>query len=141
MGRPTLVVPEGATTLGAEHVVIGWKDTREARRAVRDAMPFLQQATRVTVVEACGPNGEKAALGRLDDVARYLWRHRIECGPKVMVRQEGSGAAQLIQIAQQERADLFVTGAYGHSRLGEWIFGGMTRHLLTGSPICCLMSH
>ena len=48
MGRPTLVVPDGVSTLRAEHVVIGWKDTREARRAVYDALPLLQAATRVT---------------------------------------------------------------------------------------------
>ena len=58
-----------------------------------------------------------------------------------MLEQKGSGARQLIRIAQEERADLLVTGAYGHSRLGEWIFGGMTRELLAESPICCLMSH
>ena len=50
MGRPTLVVPDGVSTLRAEHVVIGWKDTREARRAVYDALPLLQGATRVTIV-------------------------------------------------------------------------------------------
>jgi nucleotide-binding universal stress UspA family protein len=141
MGRPILVVPEGVNSLRAEHIVIGWKDTREARRAVRDALPFLQEATRVTIVEACGPGEEKTALGRLDDVARYLSYHRINAGPKVMLEQKGSGAQQLIRIAQEERADLLVTGAYGHSRLGEWIFGGMTRELLAASPICCLMSH
>ena len=53
-----------------------------------------------------------------------------------MVRQEGSGAAQLVEIAQEERADLVL-----RSRLGEWAFGGMTRELLSSSPICCLMSH
>jgi nucleotide-binding universal stress UspA family protein len=58
-----------------------------------------------------------------------------------MLEQKGSGAEQLIRIAQEERADLLVTGAYGRSRLGEWIFGGMTRELLAASPICCLMSH
>jgi len=141
MGRPTLVVPEGVNSLSAEHIVIGWKDTREARRAVRDALPFLQEATRVTIVEACKPGDEKTALGRLDDVARYLSYHRIKGGPKVMLEQKGSGAQQLIRIAQEERADLLVTGAYGHSRLGEWIFGGMTRELLAASPFCCLMSH
>jgi nucleotide-binding universal stress UspA family protein len=141
MGRLTLVVPEKADSLRAEHIVIGWKDTREARRAVRDALPFLQRATRVTIVEACGPGEEKTALGRLDDVARYLAHHSIKGGPKVMLEQKGSGAEQLIQIAQKERADLLVTGAYGHSRLGEWIFGGMTRELLATSSICCLMSH
>ena len=60
VGRPTLVVPEDASfSLRAEHVVIGWKDTREARRAVRDALPFLQQATRVTIVEGVGPVKKK----------------------------------------------------------------------------------
>jgi nucleotide-binding universal stress UspA family protein len=141
LGRPTLVVPEGVNALRAEHVVIGWKDTREARRAVRDALPFLHQATRVTVVEACGPGEEKSALDRLDDVGRYLMNHRIKAGPKVMLEQKGSGAEQLLRIAREERADLLITGAYGHSRLGEWIFGGMTRELLATSPICCLMSH
>jgi nucleotide-binding universal stress UspA family protein len=58
-----------------------------------------------------------------------------------MLEQKGSGAEQLIRVAQEERADLLVTGAYGHSRLGEWIFGGMTRELLATSSICCLMSH
>ena len=93
---------------------------------MRDALPFLHRATRVTVVEACGP-GEKSALDRLDDVGRYLMNHRIKAGPKVTLEQKGSGAEQLLRIAREERADLLITGAYGHSRLGEWIFGGMTR--------------
>lgn len=141
IGRPTLVVPEEVQKLQAEHVVIGWKDTREARRAVWDALPFLHEATRVTIVEICGPGEEKSALENIDDVARYLMRHRINSGPRVMLHKEGSGAAQLIRLAQDERADLLVTGAYGHSRLGELIFGGMTRDLLATTPICCLMSH
>jgi nucleotide-binding universal stress UspA family protein len=140
LGRPALVVPDGVNALRAEHIVIGWKDTREARRAVRDAIPLLQQARHVTIVEACGRDEEKAASDRLDDVARYLSHHRIEVIPRVMLGK-GSGAEQLIQIARVERADLLVTGAYGHSRLGEWIFGGLTRELLASSPICCLMSH
>jgi nucleotide-binding universal stress UspA family protein len=141
MGRPALVVPDGVSSVGAEHVVIGWKDTREARRAVQDALPFLREATRVTIFEAYGPDEEKSALARLHDVARYLTRHRIKTGPVVMAKKEGSGASQLLQVAKDERADLIVAGAYGHTRLGEWIFGGMTRELLSTSPICCLMSH
>jgi nucleotide-binding universal stress UspA family protein len=58
-----------------------------------------------------------------------------------MLAQRGSGAEQLIAAAREERADLLVTGCYGHSRLGEWMFGGMTRELLATSPVCCLMSH
>jgi nucleotide-binding universal stress UspA family protein len=140
-GRPTLVVPDGVGALRAEHVVIGWKDTREARRAVRDALPFLQRATRVTIVESCPLGEDQTALARLDDVARYLSYHRVDTGSRVMLEQRGSGAEQLIRIAQEDGADLLVTGAYGHSRLGEWMFGGMTWELLATSPICCLMSH
>src|SRR3974390_2367725 len=70
-GRPVLIVPDGVSSLRAEHVVIGWKDGREARRAVQDALPFLHEATRVIICEACGPGEEQSALGRLDDVARY----------------------------------------------------------------------
>jgi nucleotide-binding universal stress UspA family protein len=77
----------------------------------------------------------------MDDVARYLNRHRITGGPRVILHRDGSAAALLIRLAQDEGADLLVTGAYGHSRLGEWIFGGVTHELLATSPICCLMSH
>jgi nucleotide-binding universal stress UspA family protein len=141
LGRPTLVVPDGIGSLSAEHVVIGWKDTREARRAIQDSLPLLHEATRVTIVEICRAGEEEAAQANIDDVARYLGRHRIQSGPRIILHQEGSGAAQLIRLAREEHADLLVKGAYGHSRVGEWIFGGMTRDLLATSPICCLMSH
>jgi len=140
-GRPTLVASEGVTVLRADHIVIGWKDTPEARRVVRDALPFLQEATRVTIVEICASGEESAARERMDDVARYLNRHHITGGPHVILHRDGSPATLLIRLAQDEGADLLVTGAYGHSRLGEWIFGGVTHELLATSPICCLMSH
>jgi nucleotide-binding universal stress UspA family protein len=140
-GRPVLVVPEGISSLRAEHVVIGWGDTREARRAVQDALPFLHEARRVTIAEICGSGKEETAGRHIDDVGGYLGRHRIKSGPKVILHQKGSAAAQLIHLAQEEGADLLVTGAYGHSRLGEWFFGGVTRELLASSPVCCFMSH
>ena len=141
VGRPTLVVPEGVSVLRADHIVIGWRDTREARRAVRDALPFFREATRVSIVEICAPGEEGAAQENMNEVVRYLNHHRIIGGPRIILHQNGSGAALLIRLAQEEGADLLVTGAYGHSRLGEWIFGGLTRELLATSPICCLMSH
>ena len=141
LGRPALVVPDEVSSLLAENVVIGWKDAREARRAVLDAIPFLYEATGVTIAEICLRGDEDAAQARLDDVARYLGDHRIKTKDRVILHEHGSGAAQLIRLAQDEHADLLVTGAYGHSRLGEWIFGGVTRDLLATSPICCLMSH
>ncbi len=140
-GRPILVVPDAVKSLQAEHVVIGWKDTREARRAVLDALPFLHDAKRVTVIEICENEQLEAARLRLDDVVRYLARHRIKAEGRAERRLRGSGADRIIELAQDEDADLLVTGAYGHSRLNEWIFGGMSHDLLTSSPICCLMSH
>jgi|RhiMethySRZTD1v2_1073278.scaffolds.fasta_scaffold15411_9 nucleotide-binding universal stress UspA family protein len=140
-GRPVLFVPDKVTSFQGDHVVIGWKGTREARRVLCDALPFLHEASRVTIAEICDAGGEDDARARIDGVARYLARHRIKAGPKVILHRDGSVAAQLIRLAEEEAADLLVTGAYGHSRLGEWIFGGVTHDLLASSPICCLMSH
>jgi nucleotide-binding universal stress UspA family protein len=139
-GRPFLVVPAAVKSLAADHIVIGWKNTREARRAVQDALPFLHQAKRVTILEICEKNQMDTARHHVDDVVRYLAQHRIIAQRRVELQARGSGADQIVGLAEDERADLLVTGAYGHSRLNEWIFGGMTRDLLTSSPICCLMS-
>lgn len=141
LGRPALLVAPGVASLRAEHVVVAWKDAREARRAVLDALPFLRAAKRVSVVEVCARNQERNALARIDDVVRYLARHRINADPRPILHRDRSDADHLFQFALDEGADLLVTGAYGHSRLGEWIFGGMTRSILESCPLCCLMSH
>jgi hypothetical protein len=99
MGRPTLVVPDGLSVLRADHVVIGWKDTREARRAVHDALPFLCKASRVTIVEICESGKEAAAQERMDDLVHYMNRHRISGGPRVILHRDGSAAALLIRLA------------------------------------------
>lgn len=140
-GRPVLVVPKGVSTLRGRHVVIGWKDTREARRAVVDALPFLQEADTVAIVEIYDSDETGSPQKRIDDVAHFLERHKVPVGPKISVRRKQSDAAQLIRVTQDAGGDLLITGAYGHSRVGEWIFGGVTRELLASSPICCLMSH
>ncbi|MES2195708.1 MAG: universal stress protein [Pseudomonadota bacterium] len=140
-GRPFLVVPAAVKSLAADHVVVGWKDTREARRAVRDALPFLRTAKRVTIVQICEEDAMDLARQGGDDVVRYLAQHKIKAESRVEIQQRGSGANQIMGLAEDEAADLLVIGAYGHSRLNEWVFGGITRDLLTSSPICCLMSH
>jgi nucleotide-binding universal stress UspA family protein len=102
---------------------------------------LLHQAKRVTVMETCEKGEMDNAHKRVADVVRYLAQHRVKAGSRVEIQAHGSGADQIIGLAADEGADLLVTGAYGHSRLNEWVFGGMTRDLLTSSPICCLMSH
>jgi nucleotide-binding universal stress UspA family protein len=140
-GRPFLVVPAAVKSLAADHVVIGWKDTREARRAIQDALPFLHEAKRVTVMEICEKDRMDTARHHIADVVRYLAQHGIKAESRVEIQAHGSAADQIFGLVEDEGADLLVTGAYGHSRLNEWVFGGMTRDLLTPSPICCLMSH
>jgi len=141
MGRPMLVVPPGIDRLMAERVLIGWKDSREARRALQDALPVLREAKSVAVVEVCDEGMEAFAQRHVEDVAHYLRRHRISVGSTMAGAAKQGIADHLIDLARVEGADLIVTGAYGHSRLGEWIFGGVTRELLASSPVCCLMSN
>lgn len=141
LGRPMLSVPERVTEISADRIVVGWKDSREARLAVQQALPFLIRASRVTVVELCTSDEQDAARSRVRDVAKYLESHGASCQYDVRVHSAESDARCLTRLAQQESADLIVTGGYGHSRMGEWIFGGMTRGLLQEAPVCLMMSH
>ena len=122
-------------------ILIAWHDSREARRAVRDSIPFLQQADEILLTQVCDEGAKERAKGSVSDVAQYLSRHRIGASAGIMLKASGSVADELIRVADYETVDLIVAGAYGHSRLGEWIFGGVTRELLAGSPVCCLFSH
>ena len=140
-GRPVLLVPDAAAALPLRRVVVAWKDTRECRRAVRDALPFLQQAKEVLPVGMGEHESQSDGKKELADVAAYLVRHQVIVAAEVWRRPQRPVAAELLHIVEEEKADLIVAGGYGHSRLGEWIFGGVTRELLTASPVCCLLSH
>ena len=140
-GRPVLVVPENIDSLSARRVVVAWKDTRESRRAVRDALPFLRDADQVMIVEISEHGTEAQSQKRLDDVAEYLVHHKVVVAAKAYLHTEQPAAREILRFAKDERADLVVAGGYGHIRLSEWIFGGVTRDLLAESPICCMLSH
>jgi nucleotide-binding universal stress UspA family protein len=140
-GRPVLAVPPEVDRLSARRIVVAWKDTRECRRALTDALPFLKEADEVLLLEVCERGSEAEAERRLSDVTAHLVRHRVAVGVKAYLHAKGTIAAKLLGFAKDEKADLLVAGGYGHSRLGEWIFGGVTRELLETSQICCLLSH
>jgi nucleotide-binding universal stress UspA family protein len=140
-GRPVLLVPDAVAALPLRRVVVAWKDTRECRRAVRDALPFLQQAKEVLLLEIGEGESQSQAKKNLADVAAYLVRHQVIVAAEVWRQPRGPAAAELLHVVQEEKADLIVAGGYGHSRLGELIFGGVTRELLAASPVCCLLSH
>jgi len=139
-GRPVLVVPEHAHSLQANNILIAWKDSREARRAVTDALPFLQMANRVVIACITENDVDKAAAASVADVAAWLVTHNVTATSVVEPVHEGI-AKQIQTIAANEYADLIVAGAYGHSRFQEWTLGGVTRHLLRDAESCSLMSH
>ena len=140
-GRPVLVVPDEVDSLAARRVVVAWKDTRESRRAVRDALPFLRNAEEVMIVGVCEHETEAQSRQPIDDVTNYLLRHRVIVAAKAYLHTEQSVANELLRFTKEERADLIIVGGYGHTRLGEWIVGGVTRDLLADSPVCLLFSH
>jgi nucleotide-binding universal stress UspA family protein len=101
----------------------------------------LQQAKEVLLVEIGEHESQPQAKKNLADVAAYLVRHRVIVAAEVWRPARQSVAAELLRFVDEEKADLIVAGGYGHSRLGEWIFGGVTRELLAASPVCCMLSH
>jgi nucleotide-binding universal stress UspA family protein len=141
-GRPLLVAPDGASWLDLRSVLVAWKDTAEARRAVADSLPLLRKAKEVTVAEILEEDGDRSgATARVKDVTAWLSRHGVSAAERVSENGGGDTAAQLDDIAGAVGAGLIVAGAYGHSRFRELVLGGMTEHLLSQTTRCVLLSH
>ena len=139
-GRPLLVAPPTASGLKLDRVLVCWRDTREARRAVSDGLPLLKQAGYVDVMEIAREDDVTAAGSRLDDVVAWLKSHGVPA-TAAAIATDGDEKRQLAAIIEQRDDDLVVAGAYGHSRLREWVFGGVTRDLLAKGKGCSLLSH
>lgn len=133
---PVMAIPDGATPNGLKRAVIAWNGSQEAARAVRDALPLIEAVESAEVLVIDPPRQE---IGT--DIARRLAAHGI----KVDVRERLSGDADigglLLEEARVSGADLLVMGAYGHSRLREWVLGGATEEVLEAAKIPVLMSH
>ena len=140
-GRPVLVAPPGKDYLAAGRIVVCWDDTREARRAVADALPFLTKASAVLVVQVAPPEMLGAACGAVADVSDSLRRQGVAAESEALIKDERRVFDIVQNRASAFGADLLVAGAYGHSRLGEWVFGGMTRSLLAQEERFVLLSH
>ena len=139
-GRPVLVVPGPTDNLKLERMVVGWKDSRETRRAVADALPLLKQAASVSVVEIASEEDMPAARAHVEDVVAWLKAHGV-MAQAVATLSTGDDATGLYTIAQDLGADIIVAGAYGHSQLREWALGGVTRDFLLRADCCSLLSH
>jgi nucleotide-binding universal stress UspA family protein len=140
-GRPILVAPPKPGKFHGRAVIVAWKDTREARRALADSLPFLIAAEQVVVVECCAKDGVAEARLNTSDVVQQLRRHGVEASGKAAPTAPERVAMELQNAAQEVGADLIVAGAYGHTRLGEWAFGGVTYDLLNAPERFVLLSH
>ncbi len=138
-GRPILVLPFlGNTPLNMDEVLVGWDESREATRAVFDAIPILQKAKRARIVTIDG-----MAKGKLPgaSLAESLDRHGVKAELTNVSSDGLSSGATLLRAASDHGAGLIVLGAYGHSRFTEFIFGGVTRHMVQHLDRPVLMSH
>lgn len=141
-GRPLLVVPyAGSFASVGERVLVGWNASREAARAVGDALPLITKAQRVLVL-AVNPRPGQIGLGDEPgaDIARHLSRHGRVQATHITTDAVEPGDTMLNTIAD-ESCDLVVMGAYGRSRLRELVLGGMTRYMLQHMTVPVLMSH
>ena len=137
LGRPVLMVPPGVDYLPLKRVVVAWKNTLQTRRAISDAMPLLKLAQQVQVVRITTAEHNED----LEDVVRFLGLHGVNAAAFRKSQNGGSVASALESAVKDFDATLIVSGAYGHTRIREWFFGGVTRALLDHCPVCCLMSH
>ncbi len=142
-GRPLLVVPDTANWLDLRSILVAWKDTTEARRAIVDSLPLLRKAKDVAVAEIVEAGDSRpAVVSRVRDVVAWLSRHGVSASELVPEKNgDRDAAAQLDRIAADVGAGVIVAGAYGHSRFRELILGGMTQHFITQTARCVLLSH
>ncbi len=143
-GRPVLVVPNAGhfETVGSR-VLVCWNASREATRAVNDAMPFLLSAEKVTVLavnphkSSGGDHGDTPSA----DISLHLARHGVNAEAASTVAAGIDVADTILARANDLGVDMIVSGAYGHSRTREWVFGGVTESLLRNTTVPTLLSH
>jgi nucleotide-binding universal stress UspA family protein len=140
-GRPVLVVPyiqRAGLELG--HVMLCWDGSRSAARAAADAMPFILRAKAVEIVIVASEPAKSDELPGAD-MAHHLARHGARVELKRIVTSETDVASTILSHAADNSADFLVMGGYGHSRLREFVLGGVTRGILASMTIPTLLSH
>ncbi|MBL8701061.1 MAG: universal stress protein [Alphaproteobacteria bacterium] len=140
-GRAALCIPSyGSFAPLPRSIVIAWNGSREAARAVNEALPLLQRAERVTVLSVTQPERVPARLYGAD-IATHLARHRVKAETATTLAPDGDIGNELLSRAADLGAELIVMGCYGHSRLRERVLGGATQTILEQMTVPVLLAH
>jgi len=140
-GRPVLVAPRQAPENLAPTIAIAWKETAESARAITAAMPLLAKADRIFVLSVEDGRGSAATMESAERVAQQLRWHGLNTEAIYVNPGDRSVVDEIVKCAHDNKADLIVSGGYGHSRLRELILGGVTRDLLRKSPLPVFWFH
>ncbi len=143
VGRPVLLAASTPPVARGGTVAIAWKDSAAAARAIAGALPFIEAAAEVLVIDVAEPSAGEDGPARddsLDRVVRALRRHNPNVAAR-SVESGGTAVEALLSAARNAGAGLLVAGGYGHGVLRETVFGGFTQRLLRGAPLAVLMTH
>jgi nucleotide-binding universal stress UspA family protein len=139
-GVPVIVVPRMPQASVGRNVMIAWNGSREAARAVKDALPILERAANVTIL--CVNQAERGRNFQPgEELATHLRHHGIQPRVDNIIRNGQSVGDAIVSRMADAGADLLVMGAWGHSRLREFVLGGVTRSILGQTAVPVLMSH
>ena len=140
-GRPLIVVPHTHKQgLKLDRIIICWDGSRPAARAIADSLPFLQRAKSIDIVVVTGERDKSGEITGTN-MRRHLARHGITVEIKHITRGSAGVQNAILAHAADSGADFMVLGGYGHSRLREFILGGVTRSILRSMTVPVLMSH
>jgi nucleotide-binding universal stress UspA family protein len=141
-GRPVLAVPAAVQAREFHHVLVAWKNSREAARALHDSLPILQQARTVEILLAGQDKLDSTPANyRADSLVEHLQRHGVTARIVRLPRTPMATGWAIVDYAVTSGAGLIVAGGYSHARAMEHVFGGVTLYLLKFSPVPVLFSH
>jgi nucleotide-binding universal stress UspA family protein len=140
-GRPVILVPFiQRTGIKLDRVMVCWDGSRAATRSVADSLPFLRRAKAVEIVMVANSQAKTGELPGVD-LGQHLARHGLKVEVKRITSPDIDVPSTILSYASDCGADMIVMGGYGHSRLREFVLGGVTRSMLESMTVPVLMSH